>query len=613
MLRSGYVSNGQVVFYEAAEKIYQREFKGEKISSLSIPDKIVAIQSEAFADCKSLTSVILPDSIKIISTHCFDGCTGLTQVVLPNGIKVIDEYVFKDCTSLEEIVFPDSVTTIAEGAFAGCRSLSKVVFPKKLKTIGKNAFYKCPLTRIHICGNVKSLSGFHGTDLEEAIIDEGVENIGEACFRGCASLTSLALPESVKTIDHAAFMDCTSLRTLKLPQHLEALGDEAFRGCSSLERIDIPEGVTAIPHLLFVGCTSAHVHLPSTVKEYNTVPEKEKRAPWNSDFYKKGYNDMRSLSVSASNEVLAIESNCLVDKQKRELLHVFDDATEFPGNLRSIKLPEGFCPPLFNVEELIIPEGVTYLSDLPFPQMNRLKRLVLPASLPQVSYAFFNEYPLTSVTASAQLILENNYRYLPGRIDLIGIGEVDEELKGKAEQRFKGNNWIVIYCGEQLLFPAAEVLRAREEKKKHILSLCSPIFFPCGFSYKYLESENEIIVKVFDTLRLHYPVQSELTMDDVLLIRDVATSFRDALDPYIREADDPRVIINKEWKGYEENTEYISCKAFPGVIIHLKLEKGLGAVAYRALENLEKAYNEMTCKYGDKVEKLVCQLKRNKF
>lgn len=613
MLSSGYISNGQVFFYEGVDKIYQKEFIGKEISSVSIPDTVKAIQSAAFASCKSLTSITIPDSVMKISTRCFEGCTGLTKVVLPSGIKVIDECVFKDCTNLGEIVIPDSVTTIADGAFAGCKSLSKVVLPKKLKSIGKDAFHKCPMTKVHIPGNVKSLNGFHGTDLEEVIIDEGVELIGEECFSGCASLTTVTLPESVKMIGHAAFLDCTSLQTLKLPKHMEVLEDEAFRGCSILERIDVPEGVTIIPHKVFAGCSSAHVHLSSTVKEFNTVSEMEKKLSWHSYFFKGGDNEMKSLSVSPDNSVFAIESDCLVDKQKRELLYVLADATEFPADLKSINLTYGTFPPLFDVEELAIPEGVTYLKELPFRLMGKLKKLVLPASLKSVSAEFFKDYPLSSVSGSPDLFLSNNFRYLPGRLNLVGLESVSDELKGKIEDRFKGNDWISVYGCNQLLFPAEEVLRQREENTMAILSICKAAFDPLGIAFKFIESKKELSVTIFDSLRLHYPLQMDTVKEDILFLQDVTISFHDALSPYITESSDPSLIINSKWKGYDGPTRYISSMPFPGVLIHLKTEQGKGAVACRAFDNLEKAYKDMLSKYGDKVEKLLSPIKEFQY
>lgn len=608
MLRSGYVSNGQVVFYEGADRIYQREYAFENISCLSIPDTIVAIQSEAFTGCHELTAISIPDSVKKISTYCFSHCSGLTKVVLPNGLKVIDKDVFKGCTSLKEIIIPDSVTKIAEEAFYECSSLSKVVLPGKLKTIGKDAFYKCPITKVHIPGSVRSLNGFNCTNLEEVIIDEGVEIIGEGGFRECASLTSLTIPESVNTIEHAAFMGCTSLKSLILPKKMAVLEDEVFRGCSQLERIDIPEGVTKIPHLVFVGCTSAHIHFSSTVNEFNVKTEKEDELHWHPDYFNQGYNDIKSISVSADNEVLSMESDCLVDKQKRELLYVLANASAFPANLKSINLQSGFFPPLFDVEELVIPEGVTYLSELPFQKMRKLKKLVLPVSLKKAGSTnlwgisiFFNHYPFSSVAASPDFFLSNRFTRLPMRLDFIGIESVTDELRHKVKERFGALDWLCVYAGGQLIYPAAEVMQAREET----ISLFRATFDPGGFAFDFDESNQRISVTVFDSLIMHYKLQKDAYGDDLAFLLDVATAYRDALNPYITASSDARIFTKSEWKGYGGTTKYISSEPFPGVHVILKLEQGAVAEAYRALDDLEMAYQVMMSKYGEKVKELV--------
>ncbi len=636
MLTSGYVSDGQVVFFEGVDKIYQREYQHEKISSVTIPETVAAIQSEAFAHCASLTSIFIPDSVKKISTRCFDGCTGLKKVVLPSGVKVIDEYVFYGCTGLEEIVIPDSVTKIARGAFSGCTSLSKVILPGKLKTIGKNAFRgcklesiafpdsletiemdafaECPLTRLHIPSHVKSLNGFRSTNLEEVIMDEGVETISESCFEGCASLVSLAIPESVRKIARSAFGDCTSLRMLKLPKNMEILENEVFRGCSKLERIDIPEGVTKIPSKLFSGCTSAHVHLSSTVREFVST------------------GDMASMSVSSANEVLAMESDCLIDKLKHELLYVLPHATAFPETLKSINLPDGFFPPLLDVEELVIPEGVTHISSLPFRLMRKLKKLVLPVTLQSLGYSFLREYPFSSISVPPDLLLSEGLYSWPARVDLTGIESVSEELRLEIEKRFAsgwswGSNGTSVYFDGQLVFPAAEVLRAREEAREKarlekmrremtekiedmtIFSLCQTTFEPQGFKFDYLESENKLSVTVFDSLKIEYVLAMDTAQTDLAFLLEVAASYRNALNPYISASSDPHLVINPDWKKYD-GTKYLSCRLFPDVIVRMSLEPGAVAAAFQALENLENAYTDMLCKYGDRAEKLISQNKK---
>ncbi len=642
MPSSGYVSGDQVVFFEGVDKVYQREFKGKKISSVAIPETVVAIQSEAFANCKSLTAITIPDSVKKISTRCFEGCSALKKAVLPNGLKVFDECVFYGCESLEEVVIPDSVTQIAPKAFSGCSSLSKVTLPRKLKsigekafagskietiafpaaleTIGKDAFLECPFTQLHVPGNVKYLSGFRGTHLEEVTLEEGLETVGEECFCGCASLTALTVPESVRKIERGAFMDCSSLQTIRLPKTMDVLEDEAFGGCVRLERIDVPEGVKEISRKVFAECTAAHVRFPSTVEKYNTFPRRSPGFYWDYSRPQRDYNDVASLTVSSANKVFAMESGCLVDKQKRELLYVLPDATAFPKNLKSIDLPGGFFPPLYDVEELVIPEGVTSISSLPFHKMGNLKKLVLPVSLQKVSSGFFDGYPFPSVSVSPEFLLSNHFYRLPERVDLIGVDSINDDLRRKVVEKFRGNDRIFIYAAGQLLYPTAAGLKAREEarlrqKKKEmaekvedaaLLSLCKSTFDPGGFAFEYLESGNQLTVTVFDSLKIVYVLQMDTAEADLSALLDVATSYRDALAPYITASSDPHLVTKADWDDYGGN-DYISSEPFPDVLVRLRLEAGAVGEAFRALENLEMAYDDMLRKYGNFAEKLVRQ------
>ncbi|MBQ4105223.1 MAG: leucine-rich repeat domain-containing protein, partial [Clostridia bacterium] len=71
---------------------------------------VIAIGSNAFDDCDSLTSVALPSTVKTIGYHAFFACDMLTTITLGNNVTEIGEAAFANCTRLKSIEIPNSVT-----------------------------------------------------------------------------------------------------------------------------------------------------------------------------------------------------------------------------------------------------------------------------------------------------------------------------------------------------------------------------------------------------------------------------------------------------------------------------------------------------------------------
>jgi len=62
------------------------------------------------------------------------------------------------------------------------------------------------------------------------IIDDGVRTIPGWAFKGCTSLSSVAIPDSVNSIGYEAFLGCTSLTSVYFEGNAPE-GCEAFREC----------------------------------------------------------------------------------------------------------------------------------------------------------------------------------------------------------------------------------------------------------------------------------------------------------------------------------------------------------------------------------------------
>ena len=107
--------------------------------------------------------------------------------------------------------------TLPERAFLNCPALQEVVLPNDVQVIGENAFYGCAsLTAVNL---------------------SQVTRIEQRAFRGCTSLEALTL-DNVAAIGLEAFVGCVSLQTLKLPKCTK-FANYIVTGCSSLTRIEV--------------------------------------------------------------------------------------------------------------------------------------------------------------------------------------------------------------------------------------------------------------------------------------------------------------------------------------------------------------------------------------
>lgn len=121
-------------------------------------------------------------------------------------------------------------------------------------------------------------SAFSESPVEEAIMTEGIQRIGEKAFLGCTQLRQVIFPMNLREIGDFALAGCGNIKTLSLPAMLEQigayafsgtglktiqipksvywLGDGIFSGCKALDNVEIKENINAIPAKMFQGCTN---------------------------------------------------------------------------------------------------------------------------------------------------------------------------------------------------------------------------------------------------------------------------------------------------------------------------------------------------------------------
>lgn len=271
---------------------------GDLPETLTLPEGVVRIQSEAFHGCDGLKTLRLPRSLRSIDANAVDcslpglvvevhddlpltenpfsnprpGCIRLlpteapclyiqedmllrrtegknailiasfarkAKLAVPEGVTKIASYAFAGSNpqSPTNITLPAGVTAIEHNAFSGNARLKVIRLSDKLTTIGGSAFAGC--------------TGLLGIDIPGTVTE-----IGGAAFSGCSAMTSAHLPAHLTTLGHSVFNGCSSLTAIDIPDRVTVIGDSAFRSCASLNRVRLPKKLVSLGRMAFSGCAA---------------------------------------------------------------------------------------------------------------------------------------------------------------------------------------------------------------------------------------------------------------------------------------------------------------------------------------------------------------------
>lgn len=399
------------------------EYDGKIYNVTSIGDH--AFYSYGFYNPYSLRSVTIPSSVTRIGDHAFQYCKLLTSIIIPESVTSIGIYAFYSCESLTSVYIPQNVTTIGSNAFGFCRSLTSVNIPDKVTSIESEIFSYCnSLTSITIPGSVLSIGAqaFRDcTSLDSVNILYGVTNIGNTAFFGCSGLTSITIPNSVTTIETSAFSDC-GLTSIIIPNSVTSIQYSAFRNCRSLSYVSIPGSVTQMGFNAFEGCffaTDSFVN-NSSLNSYNNwgsvlvdeetddgllLKDKEvvKCRPWSTSVIIP--DGMTGIGVDAFSKCENLTSitippslkSCSSDFEgctKLNAIHISDLSTWCNMSFGSTQhTPLGYAHHLYlngqEIKELVIPSGVTEISNYAFYLCYGLTSVSLPANLESIGKRAF--------------------------------------------------------------------------------------------------------------------------------------------------------------------------------------------------------------------------------
>lgn len=445
------------------------------LTDVTLPEGLTSIGMGAFKYCESLTNITIPAGVTSIGAYGFSGCSGLSQItvdenntvydsrgncnaiietaankllfgckntVIPNGITTIGPDSFSYCSGLTSIIIPNSVTYIDAGAFYGCSGLKELTMPCSANFYNDSTpFGGIHLKKVTLTKGsgimmdyimVNSREGpicytntpwyISRNSIEEIIIEDGIENIGNYAFFYTFNLETVVIPESVKSIGKSAFMGCENLKNITIPENVTSIGDGAFGLCKSLTDITIPKNITKIGKNLFKECSGLKsLTIPDGVTDIGesafyscsgltdiTIPNSVKNIGMQAFRYCSALTN-----ISIPNNITNIEEGTFYGCKSltnitipEGAIRIGNEAFSFCSNLTSITVAESVtnigmyafscCSKL---ENITIPKGVSSISIGTFYQCTALKEMIIPYTVNIVNEdAFDGCKNLTSLT-----------------------------------------------------------------------------------------------------------------------------------------------------------------------------------------------------------------------
>ena len=398
-------------------------YKGDRanLKKLEIKEGTTIIARYAFSDFfnpfKEVTSVVLPQSLKNIGAMAFDGdmtdgFSKVTSLTIPKNVNYIGDKAFYKWKNLANVTADIGLAELGGGIFAFSKFENNATAPIYL---GKNLLL------------------YKGNQAEVTLKPDTL-TIADGAFYGNENLKKITLPAELKRIENYAFYNCLNLASVNLPSKLEYIGQGAL-GSTGLKEVTIPASLTELDRDAFSSSLS-----------------------------------LTAISVESTHPYYTSQNGVLFSRDMKKLIYYPCGKTD-----ESYTLPIGTSigREAFyranKLKKLIIPHGITEITDSAIYNCENLTNVFIPASVTSIGY-LFGEMPNVVISgyagSAAQLYCESAYE--PITFHALSCDEVVSMFFGDltvstlgAEQKVidarTGYNSMPIE--QQIQFPAAELAK----------------------------------------------------------------------------------------------------------------------------------------------------------
>lgn len=408
----------ELVVDDGIKYIANNVYAKKNFTSIKLPNTLIGIYAEAFAENTNITSIIIPSSVTYIGKSAFKGCSKVDTLTFEanSKLEIIDDYAFAQLdkrveSNTETIVFltaitlPASVKKIGNNAFFENTNITQfnIEANSQLESIGDYAFASLnSLKQFNIPSSVKSIgnNAFEGStgnvsQLESIIFESNsqLETIGDYAFSRLSKLNNFILPDSVKLIGESAFQDTSSLSNFVIhsTSQLEEVHRNAFYS-SVITSFYVPETIK----ILDAAFPDA-VKLTNITFAENAFIHAEEA---NRTIFKFTFNNCSSLTqIHLPKYIQKIEENAF--NGCANLINITSFAEEIDSNaFNGTGFISSFSDGLVylggvlirytgTAENVIIPDGITHINASAFKENKTIQSIVFPDSLESIGASSF--------------------------------------------------------------------------------------------------------------------------------------------------------------------------------------------------------------------------------
>lgn len=216
---------------------------------------------------------------------------------------------------------------------------------------------------------------------------EGITQIGNGAFEGCANLRKIHLPESLADIGNRAFWGCESLDSLYIPSNVTKIFDgSCFGGCIGLKVIKVAQGNTTYDSRDNCNAIIRTADNALVVACKNTVIPQDVRTLVNHCFSGHGIRGIRMPAM-----VDSIETHAFYDCPTLVTLTVDSGNKRFDSRRDCNAVIETAAGTLIaGCNTTLIPSDVKAIGRFAFYAIHTPSRLVLPYGLKEIGdFAFY--------------------------------------------------------------------------------------------------------------------------------------------------------------------------------------------------------------------------------